>query len=206
VLGVYESWRDIIACAGPEGFHGEPSRYISQTGVIRRMKYRNRLVLRGAAVLIALAALSLRTLAQLAAQDAPVPPVLSATTKYGPHREQEGSVPAVRAIGVLRSTNPDQSRAILQFSRDAPLEFAEGQAVVGSWSVQRIHSDSVEITDGSRVVRLPVVGGNPHPALLQEGIQRPEDLIPKPPAGVNVSEQVMRDAATRRMIHALHTD
>jgi hypothetical protein len=169
------------------------------------MKTGSRPMWRGAGILIALTLACSGSMA-LAAPPEPVLPASPGAAQYAPRPGRDERVPPIRAIGALHSTNPRQSSAILQINRDAPLDFAEGQAVVGAWSVKRIRSDSVEITDGSRVLWLPVVGGDARPALLPQSKPRPERLDPASPAGGDVSAQIMRDAARRRAIHALRTD
>lgn len=124
---------------------------------------------------------------------------------------QSQDAPAVRAIGVLRSTDRRQSRAILQVNGGPSANYAEGDALSGKWSVERIDNDAVRISDGARHMQVPVEGGEPHPALRPAGdhapVEQPSTSVraaPQEPA--SAGKQVLQDAARRRAIHLRRTD
>lgn len=129
---------------------------------------------------------------------------LAAPTIAAPHSQD---APAVRAIGVLRSGNRRQSRAILQVNGGPPADYAEGDPLDRKWSVERIESDSVRISDGARHMQVSVQGGEAHPALRPAEVPQPQGgMLSAAHAPASASKQVLDDAARRRAIHLRRAD
>jgi hypothetical protein len=136
-----------------------------------------------------------------------VPPSSGATKMSQQTSSVRGAdtVPVVRVIGVLHSAKLHQSRAVMQVNGASPSDYSEGDEVTGGWFVRNINSDAVAISDGHRQLRVPVEGGDAHPAsrpaVANTSVMGSTSVAAAPWSPATASKQVLEGAARRRAIH-----